>query len=298
MFILQGSVPVLTVQDSKNEKAKNQWLESLTQVRQQKDSEFKTSPTSPMAAVKRLTLERSQNQKTFVVEVNRKITLSQQKAPGAQFSLTNQEEKWRWERHHPGVTCTAADKPLTPGPLLNPGTRFQGDGWTISAYPSPDKLVLLVFDPLRPMIRHFSHLLYFPPDGKFAVPAVLEKFPKAERITMLTSQNLEKTFYRYAAVLFKLEGKKLRLTAFKSTLQGEDSTSLFIPFGDSTNGSATYGSGRFLEIPEPRAADFTLDFNLCFNPLCNYSPAYNCPLPPLENILTVPIKAGEKEYPH
>jgi uncharacterized protein (DUF1684 family) len=295
MFILHGTMSVWALRDQvKDEK---QWRESIIQHRQQKDADFKTSLTSPMAAVKRLVVE--PGVKTFVIESNRRITLSQQQEPGVQFSLFNRKGQWFWEQHTPGLTCQAANKPLAPGSLLNQYTLFQGDKYAIAAYPSKDQMVLLVFDPQRPGIKHFSHLLYFPPDPRYAVPAILEKFPKITKMTMLTSRNLEKTFYRYAAVHFKLENKELQLTAFKYELQGDDSDILFIPFGDKTNDKETYGSGRFLEIHEPGETNFILDFNLCFNPLCNYSAdAYNCPLPPFENILEVHIYAGEKIYPH
>ena len=53
-----------------------------------------------------------------------------------------------------------------------------------------------------------------------------------------------------------------------------------------------------MEMEEPEVEDFVLDFNRCFNPLCNYSPAYNCPYPPEENHLEVAVRAGEKTYPH
>jgi uncharacterized protein (DUF1684 family) len=36
-----------------------------------------------------------------------------------------------------------------------------------------------------------------------------------------------------------------------------------------------------------------VDFNLAYNPSCALSPHYNCPIPPRENHLTVPIPAGE-----
>lgn len=295
MFILHGMILALAPQvQVKDEK---QWSESIIQHRQQKDSDFKTSPTSPMAAVKRLVVK--PGSKTFVIETNRQLTLSQQQEPGVQFSLFNQKDHWFWEQLTPGVIGKAANKSVTPGSSLNQRTLFQGGKWTIAAYPSKDSLVLLVFDPRRPELKHFSHLLYFPPDPKYAAPAILKKFPKVIKMTMLTSRNLEKTFYRYATIYFKLENKELQLTAFKYALQGDDSDILFIPFGDQTNDKETYGSGRFLEIHEPAESNFILDFNLCFNPLCNYSTdAYNCPLPPLENILDVHIYAGEKTYPH
>jgi uncharacterized protein (DUF1684 family) len=51
-------------------------------------------------------------------------------------------------------------------------------------------------------------------------------------------------------------------------------------------------------VPVPEGSQLTLDFNRAFNPLCNYSPAYNCAIPPKENHLEVAIRAGEKTYPH
>jgi uncharacterized protein (DUF1684 family) len=39
-----------------------------------------------------------------------------------------------------------------------------------------------------------------------------------------------------------------------------------------------------------------LDFNTAYNPFCAYSENFSCPLPPAENYLPVPIRAGEKRY--
>jgi uncharacterized protein (DUF1684 family) len=39
---------------------------------------------------------------------------------------------------------------------------------------------------------------------------------------------------------------------------------------------------------------YIVDFNIAYNPYCYYNPAYDCPLPPSENRLTVPIRAGER----
>jgi uncharacterized protein (DUF1684 family) len=35
---------------------------------------------------------------------------------------------------------------------------------------------------------------------------------------------------------------------------------------------------------------------MAYNPYCAYSPAYSCPIPPVENHLKVKIEAGEKSY--
>jgi uncharacterized protein (DUF1684 family) len=37
-----------------------------------------------------------------------------------------------------------------------------------------------------------------------------------------------------------------------------------------------------------------LDFNAAYTPYCYYNPSFECPYPPAENRLTVPIKAGER----
>jgi uncharacterized protein (DUF1684 family) len=39
-----------------------------------------------------------------------------------------------------------------------------------------------------------------------------------------------------------------------------------------------------------------VDFNLAYNPYCAYSDAFSCPLPPPENWLRVPVRAGEAAY--
>jgi uncharacterized protein (DUF1684 family) len=40
-----------------------------------------------------------------------------------------------------------------------------------------------------------------------------------------------------------------------------------------------------------------IDFNYVYNPFCAYNPSRSCPIPPGENWLAVPIRAGEKSFP-
>jgi uncharacterized protein (DUF1684 family) len=273
------------------------WQEQLLAERKQKDSEFKNSVTSPMAGSVRLTI--SPGSKTFVKEKNGVVDISNQATPGSFFAVFAENGGWIWSDGAAGVTCRAQDRDVAPGKeLLHPGSLFQAGRLTMAAYPGADSLALIVFDPQRPQLLGFKHLYYFPPEPRYAVPARLEKFPDKREVKIPTTRKLEKIFYRYARIRFSIDGRKMMLTAFKSSLSGADGETLFIPFKDSTNCNETYEVGRFLEISEPGQADFVLDFNRCFNPLCNYSPAYNCPLPPLENFLDVAILAGEKTYPH
>jgi uncharacterized protein (DUF1684 family) len=77
---------------------------------------------------------------------------------------------------------------------------------------------------------------------------------------------------------------------------------LFIPFRDATNGSETYGAGRYL-LDTAKSADLggdpargtlILDFNFAFHPSCAFDPKWACPLAPPENRLDLPIRAGER----
>jgi uncharacterized protein (DUF1684 family) len=77
---------------------------------------------------------------------------------------------------------------------------------------------------------------------------------------------------------------------------------LFIPFRDATNGTETYGAGRYLVDAaksadlggDPAAGTLILDFNFAFQPSCAFDPRWACPLAPPENRLDLPIRAGER----
>jgi uncharacterized protein (DUF1684 family) len=273
------------------------FLKELLKARDEKDVEFKTSATSPMAGRERLTIPAAA--KTFIKVSGNEISAEAQAGAGTAFALIFSQGQWSWADGAPGVSCRLGERDITPvQEALPPGCVFRASRFTLGVYPGPDALALIVFDPQRPQLLHFSHLLYFPPDARYAVKARLEKFTEQRLLKITTTRKLEKTFYRYARVHFQLQGRDLALTALKTSLEGPDSNYLFIPFKDDTNGRESYEVGRFLDVQDLGQAEFILDFNRCYNPLCNYSPAYNCPLPPLENILDIAIPAGEKAYPH
>lgn len=77
---------------------------------------------------------------------------------------------------------------------------------------------------------------------------------------------------------------------------------LFIPFRDATNGTETYGAGRYL-VDAAKSADLgsdlvtgelTLDFNFATQPSCAFDPRWACPLAPPENRLAIEVRAGER----
>jgi uncharacterized protein (DUF1684 family) len=73
--------------------------------------------------------------------------------------------------------------------------------------------------------------------------------------------------------------------------------SIFLVFGDLTNGTESYGGGRFVYADLPDSTGrVTVDFNKAYNPPCVFTPFATCPLPPQQNFLAVEITAGEKMW--
>ena len=77
---------------------------------------------------------------------------------------------------------------------------------------------------------------------------------------------------------------------------------LFLPFRDATNGTSTYGAGRYLldaakshDLGADEATNqLVIDCNFATQPSCVYDPKWACPLAPPENRLDVAIEAGER----
>ena len=63
---------------------------------------------------------------------------------------------------------------------------------------------------------------------------------------------------------------------------------------DLTNGTETYPGGRYLDLDRTATGIYDLDFNRAYHPFCYYNSSYDCPVPPAENRLKMPIRAGEK----
>jgi len=100
-------------------------------------------------------------------------------------------------------------------------------------------------------------------------------------------------YVRYAWAEFDLQGNRQRLLLLKDR-DSRVSNRLFLAFRDRTSGKETYGGGRYIDLFQQREADITIDFNLAYNPYCVFNYTYSCPLAPEENLLEVPIPAGEK----
>jgi uncharacterized protein (DUF1684 family) len=142
----------------------------------------------------------------------------------------------------------------------------------------------------------FRALDYFPENEALIVRAPLETdgVDRDEAIVMQTTTGGEQTYQRAGVVRFEVDGRPATVTVYASAEMHE----LFVPFRDATSGKETYGAGRYLEVAPPdEQGNVVVDFNDAYNPYCAYNPEWSCPIPPGENWLSVPISAGEKNFP-
>jgi len=143
----------------------------------------------------------------------------------------------------------------------------------------------------------FTELHYFTIDPKYKVKAKLQPIESKKVVILTTSDGNEQKYLEYANAIFSLDGIENRLLILELMEMGPQRGKLFLAFADQTSGEETYGAGRYLDVKKiPAATSVILDFNLAYNPYCAYNDSYSCPFPPKENLLSVSILAGEKNY--
>jgi len=136
-------------------------------------------------------------------------------------------------------------------------------------------------------------LEYYAIDEAYNVPASLTPSDDPTILEMQTSTGQMRRERRAGMLQFTLQGQPMTLTAFVEA-DAPNLNRLFVPFSDTTSGKETYPAGRYLDLARTPTGLYELDFNRAYNPYCYYNESYECPLPPSENKLKVPIHAGEK----
>jgi uncharacterized protein len=146
-----------------------------------------------------------------------------------------------------------------------------------------------------------KHFRFFPINKNYNISAYFERIFDTVGFTMNTSAGTQKYFYKYGRLDFIVDGKECLLYVYQGkelmkTEQYKDY--LFVPFTDATTGNESYGSGRYLEFykKDIQGDSLQVDFNKAYNPYCAYATGFKCPVPPRENRLKIPIKAGEMNF--
>ena len=139
--------------------------------------------------------------------------------------------------------------------------------------------------------KNFKGVEYYPIASSWKLNARLQlnPFPKQITITNVLGQTSQEN--SPGALVFTIAGKQHMLDVL------EEGDQLFLIFADKTNGTETYGAGRYLYVDKPGKDGKTIiDFNKATNPPCAFTSFATCPLPPKQNFLAIKIPAGEKAY--
>lgn len=151
--------------------------------------------------------------------------------------------------------------------------------------------------PESPLTHHQRHtfegLKYFDENPALRFELQLDEDVPHDELSIQTSTGSEQKLRRAGIFHIEVDGQPVDITAYGDP--SEDA--LFIPFRDATSGKESYGAGRYLEA-ERSGEQWIVDFNYAYNPYCAYNEQWTCPLPPGENWLRVPIRAGEKAFNH
>lgn len=144
----------------------------------------------------------------------------------------------------------------------------------------------------------FGGIDYFPYDVKWRVKGQVETMAGESFEIPLNGDGVLR-LSPAGRVSFELQGCFNTLTVFWMEGYGGG---LWLPFGDASGRTTTFGGGRYL-YDTIKGADLgvdgqamVLDFNYAYNPSCAYNDHWVCPLVPRENVLPISVEAGERAF--
>jgi uncharacterized protein len=171
-------------------------------------------------------------------------------------------------------------------------------GVTILVIHRDDKFALRIKDLQAATRIAFHGLRWFAPNAAYRIQARWIPYASPKILDIPTVLGTTTHLPAPGAAEFTLDGQVVRL---EPVLEDPKSTELFFILRDATSKTSTYGSGRFLYTQLPnhgvsQPGKVWLDFNRLVNPPCAFTPYATCPLPPVQNRLSISIPAGEQRY--
>jgi hypothetical protein len=252
---------------------------------------LKSSPTSYLAAVRRVDFE---DHPTLTVgrAAGNDVRLEDSTIAAHHLRVSVVGDSFRVEAVDRGASFRVGETP-TQAAMLGP----QGIGvgrYTVrlshQRFPA-----LIVFDPQSSRFSAFKGLEYFPVDLAYRYRLRLTPNPRPDTVIILSTRGNQRRAVRAGWFDFTVAGRRCRLEATRLLEPGVGENDLAVFFRDATTGKETYGVGRYVDPEKLQDGRYVLDFNKAYNPACAFSDYYNCPIPPKGNTLAVAIRAGEKD---
>lgn len=137
--------------------------------------------------------------------------------------------------------------------------------------------------------QSFTGRNWFPLDESYRVTGQFTPHNPPRTVEVATVTGQLSPMQNVGRIDFTLRGEPLSLEAFSAR-----DNQVWVILRDATSGRQSYGAGRFLYAPLADDGTVTLDFNRAYHPPCAFTHYATCPMPPRENILSLPIEAGER----
>jgi uncharacterized protein (DUF1684 family) len=210
-----------------------------------------------------------------------------------------------------GIASLVARHWLAPGPQTLEGldgtwrlddTAIVGDDFTIDeggetlvagkllrAFRRDDAVALRVLDPDAPSRRSIAGIDSYPPDETWVLKARFEAAADDASVDIDEIDGYVENQRLAGTVTVTIGDRDIELLATGPQ------TGMQVVFADSTSGGETYRF-RFLKLrADGGSGEIEVDFNRAYLPPCAFADFYVCPLPPAQNRLPVPVRAGEKQ---
>jgi len=214
-------------------------------------------------------------------------------APAAVGTFVRENRDVRFEAAA-GVLATIDGHIVQSAPLIsdasNSPTRLVVGELTFVVIERGDRIGVRVRDPAAPGRKNFHELACFRYDPSWKIQGRYEPFPSPRTLRVDDVTGGTQDLVSPGTLIFKHAGAEHRLDVVEEPGEAD----FFVIFRDQTAGHLTYASGRFLYVTRPGVdAKVTIDFNRAYTPPCGFTKFATCPLPPRQNWLPFPVRAGE-----
>lgn len=197
------------------------------------------------------------------------------------------------------LTAVAADDVHVNGQLVDGTVTLDGPGENAAVIRFSDTRAgtiiregdlsgLRVWDAHSEWVENYGGIDAYPYDPSWVVTGRWKPNPEGTTLAVDKREGAAKTETIPGEIEFERDGHTV------SVLTIGTGKALQIVFADETNGPETYSVGRFLFVVPNPDGTVTMDFNLSVLPPCAFSYNFNCPIPPKQNRLPFPIRAGER----
>jgi uncharacterized protein (DUF1684 family) len=171
---------------------------------------------------------------------------------------------------------------------IEPGGEVLVGGRVLRHFRRDDQIALRILDPDAPTRAAVADVDTYIPDEAWVLKGRFTPAPEGDILAVEEIDGYVEQEAFAGTIAVEIAGERIELLAIgpQSHMQ--------IVFADGTSGTETYRF-RFLRPRAQRGeGEIELDFNRAYLPPCAFADGYVCALPPVQNRLSVPVRAGEK----